>query len=224
MDNLKTHSEQSKQPHGQQANGLPLDVPTGQALDTHMIEQQSTNQTPLWFSLEQHRLQLDQVRQLYNEQVRVSLQQEISLQNATLSNLLTTDALIQKVEEVASLRMELQRNQEDRETLRHACDQLLQRVVIVYETNEALIRMCAPLQQETNSHVSGPGDKASSLVRTTAETTKIERTCMVCNSGGACMMLLPCKHLCTCKPCGVHLTACPICGVVKGDAVETQFI
>jgi hypothetical protein len=65
MDNLKTHSEQSKQPHGQQANGLPLDVPTGQALDTHMIEQQSTNQTPLWFSLEQHRLQLDQVLQLY---------------------------------------------------------------------------------------------------------------------------------------------------------------
>ncbi|PAN10509.1 hypothetical protein PAHAL_2G097700 [Panicum hallii] len=191
MANLNTNSEQANnQPLGQQENGLPLDIPTTQVLDSDMIEQQSTNQTPLWFSLEQHRLQLDQVLQLYNEQVRVSLQQEMSLQNATLSNLLTTDALIKTVEEVARLRLELQRNQEDQETLRHACDQLLQLVLIAYETNEALIRMIAPLQQERNSHISGPGDEASSVAGTTAGTT----------------------------------TACPICGALKDDAIENQFV
>jgi E3 ubiquitin-protein ligase BOI-like protein len=120
----------------------------------------------------------------------VSLQQEMSLQNATLSNLLTTDALIKTVEEVARLRLELQRNQEDQETLRHACDQLLQLVLIAYETNEALIRMIAPLQQERNSHISGPGDEASSVAGTTAGTT----------------------------------TACPICGALKDDAIENQFV
>jgi len=64
MDNLNTHSEQANQPQGQQANDLPLDIPTNQVIDSHMIEQQSTNQTPQWFSLEQHSLQLGQVLQL----------------------------------------------------------------------------------------------------------------------------------------------------------------
>jgi len=89
--------------------------------------------------------------------------QEMSLQNAVLSNNLTTDVLLQNVEEVASMRLELQRIRENQETSRHAWDQLLQLVVLVYEMNEALVRMIATLQQEMNSHVSGPGDEASSV-------------------------------------------------------------
>ena len=93
----------------------------------------------------------------------MSRRQEMSLQNATLSNILTTDVLLQNVEEVASMRLELQRIRENQETSRHAWDQLLHLVVAVYETKEALIRMIATLQQEINSHVSGPGDEASSV-------------------------------------------------------------
>ena len=89
--------------------------------------------------------------------------QEMSLQNAVLSNNLTTDVLLQNVEEVASMRLELQRIRENEETSRHAWDHLLQHVVTVYETNKPLIRMIATLQQEINSHVSGPGDEASSV-------------------------------------------------------------
>ena len=89
--------------------------------------------------------------------------QEMSLQNAVLSNNLTTDVLLQNVEEVASMRLELQRIRENEETSRRAWDDLLQHVVTVYETNKPLIRMIATLQQEINSHVSGPGDEASSV-------------------------------------------------------------
>ncbi|XP_004955953.1 uncharacterized protein LOC101754794 isoform X2 [Setaria italica] len=158
---------------GQQANGLPLD---------------GTNPAPFRFSLEQYQLQLDQVLQLYNEQVRVSQQQEISIQNATLLNLLLTDALVQKDEEIAGLRIELQRKQENLENAQ-------QLAVMALETNDSLIRRLPPVQQETNSHVSsndvdapGSGDEASSVARTAAETT-----------------------------------ACPVCGAVKGDAVEARF-
>ena len=38
------------------------------------------------------------------------------------------------------------------------------------------------------------------------------------------MMLLPCEHLCACKPCVVDLMACPICGAVKDVAIGTRFI
>ena len=65
MDNLKTHSEYADQPHGPQADALYFALPTGQVLDSHTIGQQHTNLSSFWFSLEQHRLQLDQVLQLH---------------------------------------------------------------------------------------------------------------------------------------------------------------
>ncbi|CAN6180254.1 unnamed protein product [Urochloa humidicola] len=221
MDSLNTLSEHADQPQGQQANILPSDVPTSQVLDSHMIEQQQTNLAP--FLHEQHGLQLDQVLQLYNEQVQVSLQLEVSLQNANLRNLVTMDALIQKREEIGSMISELQRTQEDLETAR-------QLAVIVFETNESLIRRLPPVQQETNSHISsnqldapGFGDEASSAVKIAAKIAKIDLFCKVCNSDLACMLLLPCKHLCACKLCEVRLAACPVCDAVKGNAIDAQF-
>lgn len=65
MENLKTHSEYADQPQGPEANALSFTLPTGKVLDSHMIGQQHTNLSSFWFSLEQHRLQLDQVLQLH---------------------------------------------------------------------------------------------------------------------------------------------------------------
>ncbi|CAL5066042.1 unnamed protein product [Urochloa decumbens] len=218
MDNLNTHSEHANLPEGQQVNGLPLDIPTIQVLDSHMINQQDTNLAP--FSHEQ---QLDYVLQLYNEQVQVSLQQEVSLQNANLLNILAADALTQKHEDIASLHTALQRTQEDLETAQ-------QLAVMAYETLDSLTRRLPPVQQETSSHVSsnqlhapGSGDEASSGARIAAKTAKIDLVCKVCTSDLTCMLLLPCKHLCACKACEAHLTACPICGAVKDDAIEVGF-
>ncbi|CAL5079676.1 unnamed protein product [Urochloa decumbens] len=218
MDNLNTHSEHANLPEGQQVNGLPLDIPTSQVLDSHMIDQQDTNLAP--FSHEQ---QLDYVLQLYNEQVQLSLQQEVSLQNANLLNILAADALTQKREDIASLHIALQRTQEGLETAQ-------QLAVMAYQTQDSLIRRLSPVQQETNSHVSsnqldapGSGDEASSTARVSAKTAKIDLVCKVCTSDLTCMLLLPCKHLCACKACEARLTACPICGAVKDDAIEVGF-
>ena len=81
----------------------------------------------------------------------MSQQQEISIQNAILSNRLTTDALFKNVEEIDSMRLELQRIREVQETSRNAWGQLLHHVVSIYEMNEERIRMIATMQQETNS-------------------------------------------------------------------------
>ena len=70
----------------------------------------------------------------------------------------------------------------------------------------------------------GSGNEASSMARMATTTTQLNLICEVCNSGGACMLLLPCLHLCVGKPCVVYLMACPICGAMKGDAVETRVI
>lgn len=155
----------------------------------------------------------------------MSLQQEISMQNATLINHLETvtrDLMGQNHAEIATLRRALQRTQEDLETTQYHMNEVVEHAVSAYVINDSIFCMLAAVQQETNSHVSSNEleDEASSVARTTEETTERDLICKVCNSGGACMLLLPCHHLCACKPCGGHLMACPICGAVKDEAIE----
>ncbi|KAF8690674.1 hypothetical protein HU200_003646 [Digitaria exilis] len=132
MDNLDTHSEHVDQPEGQQANGLPF---------AHI------NLSPFWFILEQYRLQLDRVLKKKNEQVRMSLQQEISMQNTTLINHLNHA-------EIATLRRALQRTQEDLETTQYHMNEVVEHAVSAYVINDSIFCMLAAVQQETNSHVS----------------------------------------------------------------------
>ncbi|KAK3147732.1 hypothetical protein QOZ80_3BG0286050 [Eleusine coracana subsp. coracana] len=40
---------------------------------------------------------------------------------------------------------------------------------------------------------------------------KDSRACRVCKSSEACMILLPCRHLCLCKECESKLSFCPLC-------------
>jgi E3 ubiquitin-protein ligase BOI-like protein len=136
---------------------------------------------------------------------------------------------MQKHDEIASLRIELQKKQEDLETILHDRDEWMNVAMAAYEINQTLIRRA--MQLEASSHVSSndlgaPSSRgeASSMARAAVETTQPNLICKVCNSGNACMLVLPCQHLCACKPCVAWLAACPICGAVKIDAIEAQFV
>ncbi|WVZ62711.1 hypothetical protein U9M48_012422 [Paspalum notatum var. saurae] len=147
--------------------------------------------TPMYSRLHYHpsrrRMQLDQVLQIHNEQVRASLQQQISIQNTALLNLvesMTRNALMQKHDEIARLRLELQKKQADLETTQHDREEWMQVAVTVYEMNQSLICMLPPAPQQTNSHVSsneldapGSGDDASSMAREAVETTQPNLMC-----------------------------------------------
>jgi E3 ubiquitin-protein ligase BOI-like protein len=41
--------------------------------------------------------------------------------------------------------------------------------------------------------------------------SKDSTACRVCKSSEACMLLLPCRHLCLCKECESKLSFCPLC-------------
>ncbi|XVE55874.1 hypothetical protein DITRI_Ditri03aG0192300 [Diplodiscus trichospermus] len=45
-------------------------------------------------------------------------------------------------------------------------------------------------------------------------------TCKVCRVNEACMLLLPCKHLCLCKGCESKLSFCPLCQSSKFIGIE----
>nr|XP_018682860.1 PREDICTED: probable BOI-related E3 ubiquitin-protein ligase 2 [Musa acuminata subsp. malaccensis] len=40
-------------------------------------------------------------------------------------------------------------------------------------------------------------------------------TCQACGHGKACVLLLPCRHLCLCKVCESTVDACPVCHSAK---------
>lgn len=50
--------------------------------------------------------------------------------------------------------------------------------------------------------------------------TVVDIKCRKCNSRRACMLWLPCRHLCVCLVCERRLKNCPICGVKKTGSFQ----
>lgn len=44
--------------------------------------------------------------------------------------------------------------------------------------------------------------------------------CKSCNSADACVLFLPCRHLCACKCCDAFLDSCPVCLEPKKASIE----
>ncbi|KAG9442755.1 hypothetical protein H6P81_018609 [Aristolochia fimbriata] len=44
--------------------------------------------------------------------------------------------------------------------------------------------------------------------------------CKACNSRPSCVLLLPCRHLCSCKSCEAFLEMCPVCKSAKKASIE----
>ncbi|URD94909.1 protein binding zinc ion binding [Musa troglodytarum] len=97
----------------------------------------------------------------------------------------------------------------------------------VARANEAMaISLSNALEQVRDSchssNDSGPTESAArgAANEPTAGMGSTQRWCRVCVCRDACMVLLPCNHLCCCEPCAALLEACPFCGSVKIGSVE----
>ncbi|WOL12598.1 putative BOI-related E3 ubiquitin-protein ligase 2 [Canna indica] len=44
--------------------------------------------------------------------------------------------------------------------------------------------------------------------------------CKACQEADACVLLIPCRHLCLCKECSSKTDTCPICHLVKNTSLE----
>ncbi|KAL1541169.1 RING-type E3 ubiquitin transferase [Salvia divinorum] len=50
--------------------------------------------------------------------------------------------------------------------------------------------------------------------------TKKKMVCRICNTRNSCVVMLPCRHLCSCKDCEVFLDSCPVCSMPKKAAIQ----
>lgn len=44
--------------------------------------------------------------------------------------------------------------------------------------------------------------------------------CRCCNSRKSCVIMLPCRHLCSCRDCDAFLDCCPVCNAPKKSSLE----
>ncbi|KAJ8898635.1 hypothetical protein K2173_004619 [Erythroxylum novogranatense] len=52
--------------------------------------------------------------------------------------------------------------------------------------------------------------------------TGVNRVCRNCRDEEACVLLLPCRHLCLCTACGSNLNICPICKTTKNGSFHVN--
>ncbi|WVZ62646.1 hypothetical protein U9M48_012366 [Paspalum notatum var. saurae] len=170
-----------------------------------------------------------------NEVVRAELQKQISLQNESLLNLAESIArgtLVQKNEEIAHLCIELQSSQEVLQSAIQERDEWMSLATRLYEMNQLLISL--PPMNASNAHAHGSSTELESTGscnqalnmegRAVGKTHKHPSlVCKLCCVHDACMLILPCQHLCACKSCEIDLTVCPICHTAKDNAIEARF-
>nr|XP_027085773.1 BOI-related E3 ubiquitin-protein ligase 1-like [Coffea arabica] len=46
--------------------------------------------------------------------------------------------------------------------------------------------------------------------------------CKICSIRNSCVILLPCRHLCSCNSCVAFIESCPVCNVVKKASIEVR--
>ncbi|KAK1303968.1 hypothetical protein QJS10_CPB11g02013 [Acorus calamus] len=160
--------------------------------------------------VEKQRQEIDMLLRVQNEKF-ISVLQRLSSQHIS-------SVLKKKNEEItkANTKMiELQNHVWKLET----GNQLWQRTA--RDAEAAVVALKSALERVRKESNEASSECCSSSNPRTPE--KIVLSCRTCRSRDSCMLILPCRHLCSCKTCDWMNQLCPVCNSVKNGSVEVLF-
>ncbi|KAK4424045.1 putative BOI-related E3 ubiquitin-protein ligase 2 [Sesamum alatum] len=174
---------------------------------------------------EKQRMEFEHFINLQNERLRIAMQEQRKQQISVLVKKYeskTQFLLKQKEEEMAKASnrtMELQNFLKKLETE----SQTWQRIA---KEKEAMVASLNSTIGRLRESAGNAAEDAESCCKNMEEEENTEKrirrkmVCKCCNSRESCVVMLPCRHLCSCKDCEVFLDSCPVCTTVKKATVE----
>ncbi|KAE8715485.1 heat stress transcription factor B-4-like [Hibiscus syriacus] len=174
------------------------------------------------------KVQGDRLRQSVLEKVQVNQFQTISLvEERFFQKLREKEA---EVENINKKNMELEEHMEQLTTEAGAWQQrarynenmitaLKLNLQQVYAQSRDIEEGCGDSEDDTASCCNGRAIDFHLLCKDNSNKKEL-MTCKACAVNEACMLLLPCRHLCLCKGCESKLSFCPICQSSKFIGME----
>ncbi|KAL8556457.1 hypothetical protein ACS0TY_004053 [Phlomoides rotata] len=171
-------------------------------------------------SILHQRDEIDLLINAQNERLRIVLQEQRKKELALVMK--RYECLIEQKDEdilkAINKNMELQNHQKRMEIE-------IQKWQRLAGENEAMIASLKRTIQEVRESVPAKDDAESSCAEDEREIRRWDQetrkmVCRCCNSRKSCVIMLPCRHLCSCRYCDVFLDSCPVCNEVKKSSVE----
>ncbi|KAL0383927.1 UNVERIFIED_CONTAM: putative BOI-related E3 ubiquitin-protein ligase 2 [Sesamum radiatum] len=175
--------------------------------------------------IENQRMEIDFFINSQNERLRLALQEQRKQQIALFMKKYESKIqflIKQKEEEIARAAkksMELQ----DFLKRMEVENQTWQRVA---RENEAMVASLNSTIERLREEAGNAAEDAESCCveeekRTETWVEKARKmVCRCCNSRNSCVIMLPCRHLCSCRDCEALLDSCPVCTTVKKASIE----
>ncbi|KAJ8648022.1 hypothetical protein MRB53_001045 [Persea americana] len=177
--------------------------------------------------IEKQRNDMDEFIVLQNERLRVTIQEKRKQQIALLLKTLEVKTLFllrQKEEEIAKQN----RKKAELEFCLKRMEMEIQTWQRIASEKEAMVfSLNTKIEQVMREKVcssSTPAQDAESCCDLSPSTNPSEQrekmACKACNSRVSCILILPCRHLCSCEACEALLDSCPVCNSVKMASME----
>ncbi|XP_075476528.1 putative BOI-related E3 ubiquitin-protein ligase 3 [Primulina tabacum] len=217
--------------HQENLNYLP-DNSSSHLLPNHSLKDQQSTPFSQNFSThtEKQRMEIDQFIRIKNERLGLALQEQKKQHTALIINKCEarTKLLLNQKEEQMAEASNRTFQLENMLTRMEIESQTWQRVAkekeaMVASLNNAIQR----LKETLNPPPNGVDDAESCCQNIDGEKTETgmlgnmkKMVCKCCNYRNSCVIILPCRHLCSCRDCEVFLYSCPVCRNVKKATIE----
>ncbi|EXC16574.1 putative E3 ubiquitin-protein ligase MGRN1 [Morus notabilis] len=181
---------------------------------------------------EKQRQEVDQYIKLHNESLRLMLQEQRKQLMTTLIKKIEPKLLALLRDKDEEIALAAKRTMELEDLLRklESENQAWQRVAQEKEAMVVSLNNSLEQAREMASFCPSNGaEDAESCCDFGMENRGEEETrggkqsvmvCKACNSRNSCVLLLPCRHLCSCKACEAFLDSCPVCRTPKKASIE----
>ncbi|KAI3795578.1 hypothetical protein L1987_38234 [Smallanthus sonchifolius] len=184
----------------------------------------SIHSSPVTANIQKQNQEIEGFISLQNERLRLALQAQRKQQFLTiLKNYESKSALLltQKDDEI---KRATRRRLELEEFLRRTDIERQKWQTAANETEAMVMNLNNTIEQLSEKLKTNVEDEGSCCHENDENMKKkmMMRVCKSCFNEDSCVVMLPCRHLCSCESCDVFLHSCPVCKMVKKASIQVS--